>query len=130
MAQVSKSSRAISESVEIISGHLGGREAILFQIILPFSFKNIEILKENMIYIGKYYDLLPWRCPRTPRPHARGLREHIRPHARGLREHILVRNHVLVREHVLSRPQAITQTPQRPPVGVRARVSQRVSEFV
>ena len=30
-----------------------------------------------MIYIGKYYYLLPWRCPRTPRPHARGLREHI-----------------------------------------------------
>ena len=37
---------------------------------------------------------------------------------------------VLVREHVLSRPQAITQTPQRSPVGVRARVSQRVSVFV
>ena len=58
--------------------------------------RKLLFTKENMIYIGKYYYLLPWRCPRTPRPHARGLREHIRPHARGLREHILVREHMLV----------------------------------
>jgi hypothetical protein len=39
--------------------------------------RKLLFTKENMIYIGKYYYLLPWRCPRTPRPHARGLREHI-----------------------------------------------------
>ena len=36
--------------------------------------RKLLFTKENMIYIGKYYYLLPWRCPRTPRPHARGLR--------------------------------------------------------
>jgi len=35
--------------------------------------RKLLFTKENMIYIGKYYYLLPWRCPRTPRPHARGL---------------------------------------------------------
>jgi hypothetical protein len=54
--------------------------------------RKLLFTKENMIYIGKYHYLLPWRCPRTPRPHAR-----------GLREHILVREHMLVtpRPHAL-----------------------------